>query len=255
MPAVSTVRPGGLHIYTTSATERDGLALCPGWTYGGPAGYVYAQPTTGAAELLRLWKPDPIPEYVPWVQGDQTWSLYLVINNSPYPLLVSGTRGSDLHDVTLGRVVPPFGGSLEVARMHWGIGDRHDWVYLSDLASPQRYQIYADNTAGGSYHASFGYFDSQSSQSHSDPSPFPIGTATAQWGSKGYWIFTLNTTPELQQTDLQAVTDQLGYILAGEALEWTASTTYDLKSNPELAPYIAQASASRASKRADVRAK
>src|SRR5579871_335375 len=222
------------HIYTASAAERDGLLMCPGWTYEGVIGYVGSPdstPQSGTSELYRLWVSDPVP-----VGANGT---LLVINNSNNPLLVSGSRGSDLKSVALNQVIPSFGGSLQVANVSPDSVDIWDWVYLLDLIAAQRYQLYVeyDSASGKAYH-DFGYFDPQSSEKDGNPNPFQNGFSTSTWSDGIYVVYTLDATPPVQATDLQAVTDLLGFLLVGQTFEWSASTTYDTKQYPELAKYL-----------------
>ncbi len=233
---------GATHLYTTSAVERDGLSMCPGWTFEGIIGYVYDSPQPETEQLSRVWQPDPVP----YAQtGSVSWVIH-VINNSNSPLLVAGTRGTDLSNVALNQVIPPFGGNLNVASFaQEDLIESWDWIDLLDLTSPQRYQIFVDSTTkwylfGAGTTDYFGYYDPISSEGNGNPSPFPSGFATSVFNASDYYIVnTLNATPPVVTTDLQAVTDQLGFLLAGNTFEWSASTNYDTDQYPELAPYLA----------------
>jgi Repeat of unknown function (DUF5648) len=241
VPLFRLLGPGGTHFYTGSTAERDGLLLCPGWSLEASSGYLYqASGPAGTGELLRLWHnpvtPPPSTGMSPQQYGI---SAMIVVNNSANPLLLTGHRGSDLGNVGTGMVIAPFGGTEQVATFDAGDSDHWDWVYLSDLGSPQRYQLYVESTSFGNLYAYFGYRDDASSESNGNHDPFPNGTASAGWGGNGQWTYTLNTTPLLAETDLQALTDHLGFLLAGENFRWTASSSYDTSRHTELAPYLA----------------
>jgi Repeat of unknown function (DUF5648) len=229
------------HLYTTSAVERDGLLMCPGWTFEGMIGYVYNSPQPETEQLYRVWQPDPVP----YAQtGSVSWVIH-VLNNSNSPLLVVGTRGTDLTNVALNQVIPPFGGNLNVASFaQEDLIESWDWIDLLDLTSPQRYQIFVESSTkwylfGSDTTDYFGYYDPTSSEGNGNPSPFPSGFSTSVFNASDYYIVnTLNATPPVVTTDLQAVTDQLGFLLAGKTFDWSASTTYDTDQHPELAPYL-----------------
>jgi hypothetical protein len=88
--------------------------------------------------------------------------------------------------------------SLNVATFNAGtLGqDRWGWVFL-DIGGVAC-QIYAESTALGLLEASFGYFNSHSSEGNSNPSPFADGVASAEVPPHDFqsqFVYTLNSQP------------------------------------------------------------
>jgi hypothetical protein len=240
VPLYRLLGPGSVHFYTTSDVERDGLLMCPGWTFEAAIGYVYSAPgTVGTGEMLRLWSEPKLPPAPPQPPPPLRRPAMVVVNNSPNPLLVSGSFGTDLSDVAVGSLIPPFGGVAVVALFTPDESDDYDWVYLTDLALPQQYQLYVGQWVEDEIDVYIGYFDPTSGKGPHNPSPFPDGTASAAGAGAGLLAYTLNSTPQPGQSDFQALTTTLGYLLAGSGQMWTASTTFDTHAHPELAPYLA----------------
>jgi len=242
VPFFRLLGPGGTHFYTASSAERDGLLLCPDWALESTIGYLYDAPgVAGTGELLRLWLNPAAgqPPATGWAPQQYGATSMVVVNNSANPLLVTGHYGSDLKDIAVGAIIAPFGGTAQVATFNAGSSDHWDWIYLTDLGSPQRYQLYVESTTFGNLYAFFGYRADGSSERNGNPRPFPTGTAAGGWGGNGQWTYTLDTTPPLAATDLQALADRLGFIMAGQNFRWSAAATYDTNSHPELAPYLA----------------
>ncbi|HVK68149.1 MAG TPA: hypothetical protein VM694_27010 [Polyangium sp.] len=104
-----------------------------------------------------LIQPD-IKLYVTGVKGDvtQRWA-----NNEPLPV------GKSVLVATLQSTSGPFSDL-------WG------WVYLGSAPGKLEYQIYHERKSGLSRdYAFFGYFNPNSTEKNSNPSPFPPGVATA----------------------------------------------------------------------------
>ena len=98
-----------------------------------------------------------------------------VTNSTGNALKVTGSRGTDLTNVQKGLVIPANSSAIVATFVagNW-TQDRWDWVYLQDQGTSAKYQIYIELTAvTRRWYASFGYFNADSSESNSNPSPFP----------------------------------------------------------------------------------
>lgn len=99
-----------------------------------------------------------------------------VSNDSAVSITVTGSRGSNFSGINEGQVIKP-GESQSVGSFDTGLPgeDNWGWVYLNcgNVAS----QIYAESNRAGETYLFFGYYNPESSESNSNPSPFPDGVA------------------------------------------------------------------------------
>ena len=125
----------------------------------------------------------------------------IVINLTQDVLEVTGSYGGDLSNVAsdsqigykLGRIVAYY-------NTPGGNDDNWDWVYLENLSTGDQYQIYVEwRTPSNATYASFGYYDASSSESNSDPSPFPDGCQDSNFitagSDPGYPVYILKQVP------------------------------------------------------------
>lgn len=126
-----------------------------------------------------------------------------MVNLSPNELIVTGYAGTDLSDfVPLPALLPSLK-SLEVCQFTWpGSGDRnYDWLYLKDAVTNLEFQAYIEvNRMNGNDYAYLGYKDPESTESNSNPSPFPDDPPlyyTIDWegGTAGPVYYLLMTPP------------------------------------------------------------
>ncbi|HEX8157607.1 MAG TPA: hypothetical protein VF526_09510 [Solirubrobacteraceae bacterium] len=122
----------------------------------------------------------------------------LVINQTGRNLIATGFKGDD---VTLNGPSPlvPAGGAFNVATFNAG-GGRWDWVYLQDATTQQQFQIYIEQTRGGTHYTFFGYYNKSSSESDSNPSPFPSGYEDCLWSGGPIAYYTLMKSPPPQKS-------------------------------------------------------
>ncbi len=119
----------------------------------------------------------------------------MVINQTGHVLSVTGKRGDDVHLAVPNQHIG-VGASAMVATFNAKSGsDRWDWVLLEDATTQQKFQIYIEQTVGGTHYTFFGYFNADSSESDSNPSPFPEGCADALWSGGSIAYYTLLKTP------------------------------------------------------------
>jgi len=109
-------------------------------------------------------------------------------------LYVTGRQG----DVTLrwAKDKPlPVGEWIEVASLQDTGGKNWGWVYLGSEPGRFEYQIYHETQSFGSDYAFFGWYDPNSTEANSDPSPFPSGVATADAVKRGPANYVLLAKP------------------------------------------------------------
>jgi hypothetical protein len=106
-----------------------------------------------------------------------------VINKTQDTLSVQGPfpGDADLTNVQTGKTISP-NSSLVVATFNnKARTDCYDWLILVNLATYDWYQIYAEITLSKKPYAFFGFYDSDSSESQSNPYPFPKGCSLVAW--------------------------------------------------------------------------
>ena len=107
----------------------------------------------------------------------------IVVNQTNNTLVVKAPpgqnnayRGGDLSDVATGvEIGPNIGRIIAWYNTPSNGSDNWDWIYLQDLGTMAYYQIYVEwnnKPATNSTYAFFGYYNSNSSQSNGNPSPF-----------------------------------------------------------------------------------
>jgi hypothetical protein len=124
-----------------------------------------------------------------------------VINLTQDVLEVTGYNGGDLSNVAintqigykLGRIVAEYNTPGDNQ-------DNWDWVYLKNLSTGDLYQIYVEWVRPkGSTYASFGYYNANSSESNSNPSPFPDGCSVGNFitsgSNPGFPVYILQQVP------------------------------------------------------------
>jgi hypothetical protein len=129
----------------------------------------------------------------------------IVLNQTNNTLIVTGFRGSDLSQVAIGTDIPPLGGRI-VAYFNTpgNMEDNWDWVYLKDLGTQAKYQIYVEwnRIVNNNTYSFFGYFNADSSQQNGDPSPFPADCAMTSFisssNSGSFPVYILTKTPTAQ---------------------------------------------------------
>jgi hypothetical protein len=144
--------------------------------------------------------------------------------------------------VAVGTLVPPNPSNpteFDVAVASSGAGDQWDWLYLLDLGTNTRYQLYWESNSSGKVYTYFGYYNPSSSEGNSNPSAFPPNFSfTSSEDDPVYKL--LATPPPAAQTDVMALFDNLAYVLVGNNFVYSQSTTYDTQAYPELAPFISK---------------
>lgn len=126
----------------------------------------------------------------------------IVLNQTNNTLVVTGSRGSDLSQVAIGTDIPPLGGRIVAYYNTPGnMEDNWDWVYLTDLGTQVKYQIYVEwnRIVNNNTYSFFGYFNADSSQQNGNPSPFPADCAMTSFisssSSGSFPVYILTKTP------------------------------------------------------------
>lgn len=120
-----------------------------------------------------------------------------VRNNTGSPLFVTGSYGDDLLNINLGQEIKD--GDTDIVG-RWdstGTGDKWDYIYLGDKPGVQLYQLYMEDTAGGTYYQFMGY-KTTPSNSNSNPKPFKAGCSECSHvdGRSGDWLYDFLKAPE-----------------------------------------------------------
>jgi hypothetical protein len=111
----------------------------------------------------------------------------IVVNQTNNTLIVRGSKGDDILDVSRNSEIPANSGKIVAWYNTPGdVSDNWGWVYLENIANRNQYQIYVEwvRPSGHTY-ASFGYRDDNSSQRESNPRPFPPGSAMTNYTTSG----------------------------------------------------------------------
>lgn len=118
-------------------------------------------------------------------------NLYIV-NFTSIPLFVTGTRGTDISGTKVGQRIeatPTLVGTFNASGM-----DSWDWMNLGTTPGENRFQIYVERHHSTSY-ACFGYYDPNSTQADSNPTPFPKGVSLATHLDNGDFLYILLAKP------------------------------------------------------------
>lgn len=113
---------------------------------------------------------------------DTRWRPVLIINDTDDQLTIISSQGSDLRAVNEGQIIPPHSSAIAIASFDIGSGlaNNWDWIYLVNAATPGRpYQLYMQCTSNTDEYAYFGWYDPDSTEGNSNPSPFEEGYSRA----------------------------------------------------------------------------
>ena len=122
----------------------------------------------------------------------------VLVNTTGEDLYVSGSRGTDFVDLTIGgRVAKGVGTKI----CQWDPGDMYvnhwDWIFLGYDQNDLRYQLYMQKTDTGKFYRFMGYYVENSDRDNGNPHPFRSGACyLTGWNDAGQWVYVFVGQPD-----------------------------------------------------------